>query len=160
MGALLGYELARKIAASSHPKPDQLFLSGMNPPHIKDEAKMYHLLPDDEFKKKILNIGGTPPEVFEHQELLEIFIPLLRADFRILETYKFIIDNSVLDCPITLFYGAGDEEVASQTMNEWQRYTRSSCQLHQYEGGHFFINVQMEAIVEMINGILVNTITL
>lgn len=160
MGALLSYELARKISASSHPKPIHLLLSGKNPPHIMDDSKIYHALPDEEFKRKILKIGGTPPELFEHQELLNIFIPLLRADFRIFETYEFNIDNSLLDCAITLLYGIADEEVSAEQMNEWQRYTRTSCQIHRYEGGHFFINEQVGAVVEMINGILTNTITL
>lgn len=154
MGALLSYELARKFCTSSHVKPVHLIVSGKNPPHISEAPKMYHALPENEFINKILRMGGTPPEVFQHQELLNLIIPLLRSDFRIFETYEFSEDQCELNCGITVFYGAADEEISAEKMAEWRKYTRSDYQIRCFDGGHFYINEHMEAVVGMINTIL------
>jgi medium-chain acyl-[acyl-carrier-protein] hydrolase len=151
MGSLLAYELARKIETLPHPKPLHLFLSGGNPPHLKNNEKIYHTMPEEEFKVEILKMGGTPREVFEHKELLEIFIPLLRADYKIIETYEFQPDHPVFDYGITGFYGKADEEATGDKMREWQQYTKTQFWLHEYEGGHFFIHDYMDEIIQIIN---------
>lgn len=158
MGSRLVYELVRKIEALPHPKPVHLFLSGGNPPHLKKNEKVYHTMPEEQFKTEIFNMGGTPREVFEHKELLEIFIPLLRADYKILETYEFQPDSMVFNCGITLFNGKADTEVSGVEIREWQRYTKIPCPIHEYEGGHFFIHDFMEDIVQIINDTLIQTL--
>lgn len=158
MGSLLVYELVRKIETLPHPKPVHLFLSGGNPPHLRKNEKIYHTLPEEQFKAEIFKMGGTPREVFEHRELLEIFIPLLRADYKILETYQSQLDHPVFDYRITVFNGKADEEVTSDNIREWQQYTNSQCRIHEYEGGHFFIHDYMKDITQIINDTLIQTI--
>jgi medium-chain acyl-[acyl-carrier-protein] hydrolase len=158
MGSLLVYELVRKINSLPHPQPVHLFLSGGSPPHIRKSDKVYHKMPEEQFKEEIFKMGGTPREVFENKELLEIFIPLLRADYKILETYEFQPEHPVFDCGITLFNGKEDEEVTSDEIRQWQRYTKVQCPLHEYESGHFFIHDQMEDIVQIINDTLIQAL--
>jgi medium-chain acyl-[acyl-carrier-protein] hydrolase len=158
MGSLLIYELVRKIETLPHPKPIHLFLSGSNPPHIKKDGKIFHTMPEDRFKEEIFKMGGTPREVFEHRELLKIFLPLLRADYKILETYEHKSDHPVFDCAITLFNGKADEEVTGAEILKWQQYTKQPCRLYEYEGGHFFINDYMEDIIQIINDTLIQAI--
>jgi len=157
MGSILVYELVRKINALPHPRPVHLFLSGRYPPHIIKREKNYHQLPDDEFKSEIIKMGGTPPEVFEHHELLAIFLPLLRADYKIIETYQYTPEDLDFNCGITLFNGKADQEVSGDEMLEWRRYSQAECRLYEFEGGHFFIHEHMEDIVEIINNTLIKT---
>lgn len=151
MGGSLAYELTRKLVALNYPEPVHLFISGRNPPHIKKEEKIYHLLPDEEFRKAIVEMGGTPPEVFEHQELLDIFLPILRADYKILETYESPPQENKFQCPITVLCGDQDRDISKDEMDEWRNYTTSQFAGYLFEGGHFFINEKIEEVVKVIN---------
>ncbi|HEX3044655.1 MAG TPA: thioesterase domain-containing protein [Bacillota bacterium] len=151
MGSFLVYELTRKLIALNYPEPAHLFLSGRYPPHIKKEEKVYHLLPEEEFRKEILEMGGTPPEVFEHQELLDIFLPILRADYKILETYESPACETRFGCPITTLLGDQDKDVSKDDMEQWRDYTTNQFDSYQFDGGHFFINEKTEAVVKIIN---------
>jgi medium-chain acyl-[acyl-carrier-protein] hydrolase len=151
MGSFLAYELTRKLIALNYPEPVHLFLSGRYPPHLKKEEKIYHLLPDDEFRKEIIEMGGTPPEVFEHQELLDIFFPILRADYKILETYESPIQETKFQCPITVLCGNQDRDVTIEEMEQWRNYTTNLVDSYQFEGGHFYINEKTEEVTQIIN---------
>ena len=70
MGAMLSYELAQKIKNEGANQPLHLFFSGKTVPHLPvSEEKKYHLLSEEDFKDKIINLGGTPPDFFDHPEL-------------------------------------------------------------------------------------------
>ncbi|HEX3048418.1 MAG TPA: thioesterase domain-containing protein [Bacillota bacterium] len=158
MGSLLIYELVRKIENSGFAGPVHLFLSGRYPPHIIKRDIIYHLLPDAELKSEILKMGGTPKEVFENPELLAVYMAILRADYKILETYQFIPGNQVLNSPLTVFRGKEDESVTGDDLLKWRQYTKNECEIHEYEGGHFFIFDRMEDVIEIINDTLVQAI--
>lgn len=150
MGSLLVYELCCKILAKNHKGPAHIFVSGMHPPHIKKERKILHQLPLVEFKAEIIKIGGTPREVFENQELMDFFLPILKADYRIFENYQYLPNDTKFDCGITVFNGLSDQTTSAE-MLEWGKYTSASSKLYQYEGGHFFIHNHTAMIVDVIN---------
>ncbi|OYD09090.1 thioesterase II family protein [Paludifilum halophilum] len=149
MGALLIYEVIRKIRAEKGEEPVHAFFSGRFPPHVRD-GKVYHKLPDESFKKAILALGGTPREFIENREMIKLFLPVLRADFQVLETYVFQ-ESEPMDRDISILYGQEDTDTPVGDLNEWQRYTKGNCRFYDYPGGHFFINEQTESIVRMIN---------
>ena len=155
MGSFLVYELCRKIATDKQKGPIHIFVSGMQPPHIKKERKILHQLPLDEFKEEIIKLGGTPREVFENQELMDFFVPILKADYKIFETYQYLPNDTKFDCGITAFYGLSDKTTFDE-MLEWGNYTSDSSKVYQYEGGHFFIHNHTAAIVDVINKTLSN----
>ncbi|MCS4470411.1 hypothetical protein JQ036_04690 [Clostridium botulinum] len=37
----------------------------------------------------MIELGGTPEELSNNKELLDIFIPIIRNDFKILENYNY-----------------------------------------------------------------------
>lgn len=150
MGSILVYELCRKIAADNLKGPLHIFVSGMHPPHIKKERKTLHKLPLAEFKEEIIKMGGTPQEIFENQELMDFFVPILKADYKIYETYEFLPNDTKFDCGITAFNGLSDKPTFAE-MLEWGKYSSGSSKLYQYEGGHFFIHNHTAAIVDVIN---------
>ncbi|MGE5557190.1 MAG: thioesterase II family protein [Bacillota bacterium] len=154
MGSLLAYELARKIKALNHQGPVHAFLSGRYPPHITKTGKTLHALPPEQFKKEIMEIGGTPQEVMGHKELWDVFYPILRADYQILETYEFRPEDRQIDCDLTIFHGAGDKDVTREEVLQWRQYTTKSCRFRELEGGHFFLFEQGKTVVEEIRRIL------
>ncbi|MEL7001989.1 MAG: thioesterase domain-containing protein, partial [Bacteroidota bacterium] len=86
MGALMTFDLVHKIKVNNMPIPRHLFFSGASAPHLRDEKKKYHLMSPEEFEKEVRNLGGTPPEFFQHQELIDMFLPILKNDFKMAET--------------------------------------------------------------------------
>lgn len=95
MGGKIAYELEKRLEKRG--KTAQCFLvSGSRIPSIPERNPIYHL-PDDEFKKALGRFEGTPKEILENQELLDFFLPMLRADFTMDETYH--------DKKLTVFIG-------------------------------------------------------
>ncbi|MBC8063127.1 MAG: thioesterase [Clostridiaceae bacterium] len=89
MGSLLAYELYYKVSELNLRKPRHIFFSGYRAPSIIREKKNIHTLPNYDFMKKVMELGGTPDVIMNNQELLQVFLPILRSDFKILETYNY-----------------------------------------------------------------------
>jgi surfactin synthase thioesterase subunit len=150
MGSSICYKLAQKIQNENLFLPLHLFFSGRRAPHLKrTDEKMYHLMSDDIFKKEIRELGGTPPEFFDHPELMALFLPLLKNDFRIAE-----LDQPVsirpLDCDISVFLGK-DDDLSDEECSSWRHHTRRCCTLQYFNGGHFFLHQEAEQLVSIIN---------
>ena len=130
MGGKIAYELEKRLEKRG--KTAQCFLvSGSRIPSIPERNPIYHL-PDDEFKKALGRFEGTPKEILENQELLDFFLPMLRADFTMDETYH---DKklTVLQSPIEAFGGRKDREADEEAMKEWRKYTKRAFHCHMFE---------------------------
>jgi medium-chain acyl-[acyl-carrier-protein] hydrolase len=156
MGSCLVYELSQQIRHSNLNQPLHLFFSGRRPPQIEKKEKIIHTLPNDEFIAEISDLGGTPREVLEHQELLDLFIPVIRADYKLVETYKYI-ERGQLESKISVFNGTRDTDTNILEMKEWGKCTRGDCKVYEFEGGHFFIHEHFQKIVAIINDTLQNS---
>ncbi|NJD03457.1 MAG: thioesterase [Ruminiclostridium sp.] len=150
MGSLIAYELSHKIIKSGYGKPMHLFISGRQAPQTRKESKSMCTLPDEEFKKEIIKLGGTSSNFFEHKELTDIFLPLLKADYKIVESYVYAEKNKKLDCGITVFNGEEDD-MALEDIYGWREHTKNELNIYNFKGGHFFINDNAEQIVNIIN---------
>lgn len=150
LGAKIIYELAVKIVNSGLPLPKHLFFSGRGAPYVlgNDDEDFYNL-PDKEFREVVFKLGGTPREFFESVELLELFMPLLRSDFKLAE--RKVENKSVvsLPCDITIFLGK-DENITPEQADGWKQYTKGVCTIQYFQGGHFFINEQFRVVVKKI----------
>ncbi len=156
MGCMIAYDLMEKIRNSNLHRPLHLFFSGRGAPHLKrEDEKKYHLMNDKDFKRAIIELGGTPLEFFEHPELLELFIPLLKNDFKIAETGIEKREIHPLDESITIFLGKEDDLTAEQC-DGWKRHTKKLCSIHYFQGGHFFLHKQTQKMVTLIDHILRN----
>jgi medium-chain acyl-[acyl-carrier-protein] hydrolase len=151
MGGIIAYEIAYRIRDNHLPAPLHLFFSGRGAPNVPDEEEeIWYNLPDDEFKEKIIELGGTPKEFFDHPELLEVLLPMLRSDFKIAETYQHDGEVKPLDHDITVFIGK-EENVNADQMHGWREHSQQMCTLHYFAGEHFFIHEHTEKLVKIIN---------
>jgi surfactin synthase thioesterase subunit len=156
MGGMIAYELAQKIKKDNLPSPIHIFFSGKGAPHVKDDKK-YHLMPEEEFKKEIIELGGTPPEFFDHPELMEVFLPLLKNDFKLSEAELYNGNINPLNCNITVFIGKEDDLTAEEC-DGWKKHTKGLCSIHYFEGKHFFILDETKQIVRLINNVILGNI--
>jgi medium-chain acyl-[acyl-carrier-protein] hydrolase len=136
-GALIGFELARRMRQGGAHGPVHLFASGRRAPDLPNPLPDMHRLSDDAFMEAMVALGGTPREVAEHPELLQIMLPLLRADVALNETYAFR-EEAPLECGITAYGGLEDPKAARAEMEAWRRHTAGPFTLRVFPGDHFF----------------------
>ena len=150
LGTLAGFELARELRRQRAPGPVHLFVGGRRAPQIPDPEPPIFNLPEPEFVVELRRLSGTPEAVLQHPELMQLLIPVLRADFAINETYPYTPEPP-LDCPITAFGGLEDEEASQEDIGAWREQTRGSFRLQMFPGGHFFLNDSRAALLKSIS---------
>ena len=139
MGAMIGFELARLLRREGCATPAHLFVSGRTAPQLKNSRPSTHDLPEDEFITELRRLKGTPDEVLEHAELMQLMLPTLRADFTLVETYTYSPEPP-LDCPISAYGALHDEEVSRENLEAWHEQTTSAFNSRMFPGGHFFLH--------------------
>lgn len=139
MGAIISFELARKLRETQNQQPAHLFVSGRRAPQLPNDEPITHNLPEPQLLEELRRLKGTPTEVLEHPELMELMLPLLRADFSVVETYGYR-PGAPLDCPVTVFGGLQDAEVSREDLEAWGELTNAAFSLRMLPGDHFFLN--------------------
>jgi surfactin synthase thioesterase subunit len=156
MGALVGYELVRRLRDIGRPEPVALFGSGNNAPHVLPDSALLHLLPDDEFVDALRGYGATPEIFLRRPDLLEVFLPMIRADFAVAETYRHRPGRE-LTCPVVVCRGADDVDVTEAACAAWEELTTGRCVQHCFPGGHFFVNTARQDVLATIDAELAAT---
>ncbi len=146
LGALIGFELARTLAQQNAPNPIHLFVSGRSAPQIPPIGSPIHLLPDPEFIAELGHLNGTPAEVLQNAELMELLLPVLRADFAVNETYIYTAGEP-LECPISAFGGLRDNLTSRDKLEAWRHQTRGAFTLRMFPGDHFFLHNTRAALL-------------
>ncbi len=145
-GAVIAFELMRRLRRGGGPMPVAFFPSGHKAPHLPRTLPPIHALPEDEFLEGVRRLRGTPDEVLAHPELMAIFSPLLRADLAISETYLYR-EEPPFAVPFTAFGGAGDGDVTTDAVEAWREHTTGAFGMRVFPGGHFFIREDRERVL-------------
>src|SRR5438270_1400136 len=145
MGALISFELARELRRRSQPAPLALFLSGRGAPQIPDPDPPIFNLPEPEFISELRRLNGTPRELLDSPELKEFFLPTIRADFELVETYEYE-PEAPLGCPICAYGGLQDTDVPAANLKEWQKQTSGACKIRMFPGDHFYIHTSIDLL--------------
>jgi hypothetical protein cdifA_02493 len=152
LGTKLVYELTLRIMNDSMKKPSGIIVSGGKAPCFKEENPIYHL-DDIDFIKGINRYSGTPEEIIQNIEIMKIFLPMLRADFMIDETYQRK-EIEKIDIPILGLMGTDDEEFKIEELKKWEEYTTKDFKYRYIEGGHMFINTNTELVAKEISSFI------
>jgi medium-chain acyl-[acyl-carrier-protein] hydrolase len=150
LGALLAFELTRYLKQRYLPAPLHLFVSGCAAPQHRDAPKNLHRLPDDDLIAALRDYQGTPPEVLAHSELMQLLLPMVRADFQLAETYQYRASLK-FDTPLTVFAGRQDDRVSEEQVTGWQKETVPTIRVQWCEGGHFFIHGARDLVLDCLN---------
>jgi surfactin synthase thioesterase subunit len=134
LGAYLAFELARALAASGIVAG--LVVAGAAAPRDPPRDRASHL-DDAEFLRYVRALGGTPEEFFDSPELVAMLLPMLRADFTIVDDYRRR-GAGRLRVPLNAFHGSADPEATGASMAGWAAETTGPFRLECVEGGHFF----------------------
>lgn len=153
MGSLLCYELYYQLEKMNLPLPEHIFFSAREAPHLST-SELIHTLSNEQLSNKIASLGGTIQSFFESKELLDFFLPIIRADFSVVDSYQFISKSNKIDCDISILFAVDDVEIEVEGVYEWKEYSNKECRFHSFDDGHFFINKYPEKIVRIINSTL------
>ncbi|WP_421901350.1 thioesterase II family protein [Maridesulfovibrio sp.] len=160
-GHSLGSSIASLVVREFHKRgaalPKLFFASGRFPIHLQHARRICHTLSDDGLIDEIRRLGGTPEEVLIDPAFKQFFLPVVRADFQVLETYT-PLPPAALDVPIRVLGGIDDEDSPEWTMEHWKELSSCQCTIRMFPGGHFFIDENRESIFEEIREQIDNTL--
>jgi medium-chain acyl-[acyl-carrier-protein] hydrolase len=151
MGALICFELARRLRSRHGVVPVHLFLSARRAPQLPDPKPKLTPLRDEQFVAEMLRrYNGIPQGVLQDPELMELLLPALRADVEMLETYTYA-PEAPLECPISAFGGCDDTQTSLDELAAWREHTSSQFQTKIFPGDHFFIQSKQTEILSEIS---------
>lgn len=150
LGAIAGFEVIRKLRRNGLNEPILYIAAGWQAPHIKDKNPPISELPQEEFIEELQrDYGDHIGPILESAELREMFVPQIRADFALNETYRFRVERP-LDCPISAFAGVSEQDLEADELNAWSLHTNGDFRSQRFPGDHFFIRESQELVIEAI----------
>lgn len=152
MGALMAFLVAGRLAAQGWAPPAHLIVSGRRAPHLADPFEPAHNLPQAQFLARLHRLDGTPAAVLAHTELVEILMPMLRADFAVNETYRHA--HAPVPCPVTALGGTQDPMATPEELSAWAIHAPAGLSTHLFDGNHFFVRSAQAAVLDRIHTIL------
>jgi surfactin synthase thioesterase subunit len=129
LGAKIAFELARIVPAA------HLFVAASPSHRFPSWGQGLHLKPRRELLDEIKRIGDTPARLLDDDELVDLLLPSMRADFQLAVEYEPPA-SPTLACPLTAFAGARDPHITVEDIAGWRRHTRSGFYLHTLDAGH------------------------
>jgi medium-chain acyl-[acyl-carrier-protein] hydrolase len=139
MGAVVAFEVARELRRRQAPAPVLLAVSGHQAPRRPEVEPPFSHLSDAAFLEELRRrYDGIPPEVLAEEELLQLLLPVLRADIQVLETYAYT-GEPPLECPLSCFGGEDDPHVSLVDLEAWSDETSGRLRVRTFPGGHFFV---------------------
>jgi medium-chain acyl-[acyl-carrier-protein] hydrolase len=136
MGALLAFEIARRLRKRGLSGPDLLIVSACRAPHLPSGDSRVSTLPDREFILELKRPPGAPVAALDNLELMTLLLPMMRADIEVCDTYEFV-PGSPLDCPIAAITGNEDSTVRIDDMEPWRAHTNTVFSSFVVAGNHF-----------------------
>lgn len=150
LGALLAFETACCLRRTGQLQPCHLLLSSRRPPHLPEPLAPLAQLPEAEFIDAVQGrYGGIPEVILQEPELMALFLPTLRADFAVLESYTYHAEPP-LAAAITVYGGSDDPLAPAAVLGQWQQHTTGSFAQVQFAGGHFYLQTQRAALLASI----------
>jgi medium-chain acyl-[acyl-carrier-protein] hydrolase len=138
VGSVVAYELARLLRREGRQEPLHLFASAHRAPHLPDPHPPLSHLPRAQLIEELKRLNGTPREALAHDELMELVLPYLRADFGMDETYTYT-EEPPLGCPLTTLGSLEDPRASRPEMEAWRRHTSARFRFRLFPGDHFYL---------------------
>lgn len=151
MGALAAFELARELRRRGGPMPGHLFVVARRAPHKPPSDSPLHPLSDTEFIRVMQHrYNGIPKAILNEPDMLKLFLPILRAQFEMIETYSYQ-PEALLECHITAFGGLQDPTVSASEIAGWGEQTSGGFKHFMFPGDHFFLQLHQNAVLDILS---------
>ena len=152
-GALVAYEVARRLQEMGLRTPEHIVLSARRAPHLPPNTPITHGMTDEEFVEELGRYSYTPSAILNDPEALSVFLPMLRADFALGELYDFQCEP-VLRSKASLFLGKKDDDVPKVDVIAWNDLLDRAADVVEFEEGHFFIHDEQSKFISNLRNIV------
>ncbi|MGY3804910.1 thioesterase II family protein [Pigmentibacter ruber] len=141
LGGHISFELAYYLEEINNINIKWLGISSKNPPNPLKNTNPLYTYNDEELINWLRKVNGTPNELLENREILNLFLPSLRHDLELYHNLNssFELKNKI-EAPISIFYGKKDTAIEEQLINNWKNFTNNSCNIFDFNGDHFYFN--------------------
>ncbi|OJW54535.1 MAG: hypothetical protein BGO67_10090 [Alphaproteobacteria bacterium 41-28] len=150
LGGVISFEFIKSVMKFYSLTPLHMMISATKAPHFPFRMKQLSQLGDKPLKEELRAYNGIDERILESDELLELFLPIIKSDFSITESYRST-DSTVLPCDILVFSGNEDPTVNMEEIQGWSSYTTGKFKHISFSGGHFFVKEHQKSIVSHIN---------
>ena len=148
MGAVVAFEFAR-IAEARGAAVERLWVSAAPAPSAlagRPELPTTH----DELVAHIADLGGTDAALLADEEFAELLMAAVRADYQVINRYT--CDSDVrIRADICVLGARDDHRVDAADLERWEHHTEGALELFSYDGGHFYIDQQIDAVAARVN---------
>ncbi|MDL4817271.1 thioesterase II family protein [Actinomadura opuntiae] len=152
MGAILAFEVARRLERKEGVSPAALIVSGRRGPTTERDETV-HLRPDAGLLAELRELSGTDAAMLDEEGFAELILPALRSDYTAIETYRHE-PGPPLTCPILALTGDQDPKTTVAEVKDWSRHTSGPFDLKVHPGGHFYLNERSGEVIGDIAGYL------
>ncbi|TDD34572.1 thioesterase [Actinomadura sp. KC06] len=152
MGAIVAFEVARRMEREDGRSPAALVASGRRAPSRRREESV-HLRDDDGLIAELRRLNGTGGALLEDEELIRMFLPAVRGDYEAIETYV-CPPGPPLNCPVTVFVGDDDPHVTLDEARAWREHTTGPFGMQVFEGGHFYLTARPQETLARLSDVL------
>lgn len=150
MGSISLVEILKRIIANEMQLPKAVFLAA-HEPHTKSELLGFEENELDEWvKNRTIKFGAVPEKLMKNKVYWRTYLPLYRADYKIIGKYDFDKLDLNTDIPADVFFSETDTPYAD--MKLWHKYFKGSIDFHRFDGTHFFIKEHHREIADIIKG--------
>ncbi|MFF1699303.1 thioesterase II family protein [Streptomyces sp. NPDC058257] len=146
MGGLIAYELTRRLVEAGRTPPLWLGVSAHDALLPDGNGAGRHLLSDAELRRELAEMGGTSSSVLAHEELWELFAPVIRADLRISETWRTKPLTAPLPVPLSVYGGIRDEVAPPHRLEGWAAASAHFMGLRLFDGDHFYFRDRLPEV--------------
>jgi surfactin synthase thioesterase subunit len=158
MGALVTIELAHALRAGGASPLRWIGASGCVAPRRRQPDLSWRDCSEQRLVAELHSLGGTPPEVLECRDLLDLVLPTVRADFHLCGSYRRA-DRAPLDCPLLVLGGRRDPiSQPYENLSAWSLETTGPSRVELVDGGHFFIHEHEAAVAGLVTASLAEAV--
>lgn len=153
LGGLMSFEVARRLRGLSALR--HLVVSGISAPSLMPSSRSLELagLRGKDFAKALRFFGGLPPEVVADDEVLELLLPGLIADFVLAASYRYQPDEP-LELPVSIITGRDDPHVGPEQVRPWLRECRTPPAFRWVDGGHFYLDERPSEVTGLVRDVV------
>lgn len=152
LGALIGFEFVKAIIHLYSMLPSQIIVSAARAPHLTYRRKSLSQLDNESLTQELKGYNGIDMNILNNNDLLSIFLPIIRKDFSLLEGYQYV-RSEPFSCNMLALAGSHDKTVQTEEIRAWSEHTTGKFEYLSFAGEHFFLKDYRKGVLEVINKI-------
>jgi surfactin synthase thioesterase subunit len=153
LGGLIAFEVCRRLR--DEPALAHLVVSALAAPRLLPSDRVLELSrkQGQEFADALVFFGGLPAEVLAEEDLLEVLLPGVQADFVLAAQYRYQAGPQ-LEIPATVITGEADPHIHQAKVAPWRNEFVRQPDIRWVQGGHFYFENDPALITDVLRDVV------